>query len=88
MTKEEMMNIYEEIRCFLRNYNMINYDCSYCCYDVDCSTPISIHFNVDVSCEHNDWTAEWTEAWSIYNDGKIHTENKVYDNIEDFKMDW
>ena len=31
---------------------------------------------------------EWTEHWSIDNEGKIYTEDTTYDNYEEFLREW
>lgn len=87
MTHEEIRNIYEEISYFIYDNTWRSYHCSYYCGEVNFSTSTSIQFDVYVTSDQGEG-AEWTEHWSIDNDGKIYTEDDVYNSIEDFKREW
>ena len=87
MTLEETRNIYEEISDFIYDNTWRDYHCSYYCGEVNFSTSTSIHFDVYGTCYRGDGD-EWTEHWSIDTNGKIYTEDDVYNSIEEFKRDW
>ena len=87
MTQEEIRDIYEEISDFIYHHNWRSYHCSYYCGEVNFSTSTSIHFDVYGASDQGEGT-EWTEHWSLDYDGKIYTEDDVYNSIEDFKRKW
>ena len=87
MTYDELYRIYEEISDFIYNNSWRSYHVWYTCGSVDVISDGAIEFNVYGSSDQGDGD-EWTEYWSIDANGKIYTENNVYDNIEDFKRDW
>lgn len=87
MTPEELYKIYEEIFNFIYNNGWRSYHVFYTCGSAEIISGGTIEFDVYGSSDQGDGD-EWTESWSISTNGKIYTENNVYDNIEDFKRDW
>lgn len=87
MTQEELYRIYEEIFDFIYNNGWCGYHVWYTCGSAEFTSYGTIEFDVHGSTDQGDGN-EWTECWSIGTNGKIYTENNIYDNIEDFKRDW
>lgn len=87
MTQEELYNIYEEISDFIYNNSWRSYHVWYYCGDAEFTSYGTIVFDVYGTSDQGEGD-EWTEYWSIDDDGKIHTDDNIYDNIEDFKRDW
>ncbi len=87
MKQEELYRIYEEIFDFIYDNSFRSYHTWYTCGSADVMYDGTIEFYVYGSSDKGDGD-EWKELWSIGTNGKIYTENDVYDNIEDFKRDW
>lgn len=87
MKHEELYRIYEEISDFIYNNTWRSYHIWYVCGSVDVISNSAIEFEVYGSSDQGDGD-EWIEHWSIDTNGKIYTEDNIYDNIEDFKKDW
>ena len=87
MKQEELYKIYEEISDFINNNSWRSYHNCYSCGSAELISTDTIEFKVYGSSDQG-YGNEWTEYWSIDNNGKIYTEDNVYDNIEDFKIDW
>lgn len=87
MTQEELYKIYEEISDFIYNNSWRSYHNWYTCDSAEVISDGTIEFDVCGSSDQGDGD-EWIEHWSIDINGKIYTEDNVYDNIEDFKRDW
>ena len=51
------------------------------CYDT------SVSFEVHVTSDQGEGS-EWIEIWSIDNDGKIYSEDTIYENYEEFLGEW
>lgn len=87
MKQEELYKIYEEISDFIYKNSWRSYHVWYGCGSAEVISNSAIEFDVYGSSDQGDGD-EWTEHWSIDCNGKIYTEDNVYDNIEDFKRDW
>jgi hypothetical protein len=87
MTQEELYRIYEEISDFIYNNCWRSYHIWYLCGSTDVISNNTIEFEVYGASDQGDGD-EWIEHWSIDTNGKIYTEDNVYDNIEDFKRGW
>ncbi len=86
MKQEELYRIYEEISDFIYNNSWRSYHIWYTCGSAEVISD-RIEFDVYGSSDQG-YGNDWTEHWSIDTNGKIYTEDSVYDNIEDFKRDW
>ena len=85
MTQEELENLYEEVTDLIYNYRC--YHVWYTYGNKYVFPNGSISFDVYGFSDQGEG-AEWTEYWSIDTDGKIYTNENVYDSIEDFKREW
>lgn len=84
MTQEEFYNLYDKIRDVLHGFK--SYHCWYfCCNEEYCGDLMS--FEVHVNSDKGDGD-EWVEHWSIDDKGRIHSEDVMYENYEEFLGEW
>ena len=84
MTQEEFYNLYNKISDVL--YGFKSYHCWYCCCN-ETYYDTSMSFEVHVHSDKGEGD-EWVEYWSIDNEGKIYSEDTMYDNYEEFLREW
>ena len=86
MTKEELHELYDKVTTDIWNYE--SYHVRYS-YGNEYWAEDGSYVSFDVY-GHSDQGrgADWTEYWSIYSNGEIHTEEACYKNYEEFKAEW
>ena len=80
MTQKELDNLYDKISDAL--YNFEDYHCSYYCCN-ETYNGNSITFEVHGHSDQGDGH-DWVEDWSIDECGRIHSEDTIYENYEEF----
>jgi hypothetical protein len=84
MTQEEFYNLYDKIRDIL--YGFKSYHCWYFCCNEEYNGD-SMSFEVHVNSDQGDGD-EWVEYLSIDDKGRIHSEDAIYENYEEFLREW
>lgn len=80
MTEEELYNLYDKISDALYEYE--DYHCSYYCSG-ETYNGTSITFEVHGHSDQGDGH-DWVEDWRIDECGRIHSEDTIYENYEEF----
>lgn len=89
MTKEELQELFNKVEYAVWDYDT-DYYARYTCgnekwyYNGDDVSSVSF----EVEGFSSKTGMSWTEYWSIDSDGKIYTEDKTYNDFEDFLKDW
>ena len=84
MTQEEFYDLYNKISDALYGFKEYHY-WLVCCNER--------YYETSLTCEvhiHSDKGEgfDWVEDWSIDDRGRIHSEDTVYENYEEFLRDW
>ena len=81
-------DIFQEVEKILDNYFYTSYHV-YCSIGEEVWSPdySSVSFTVNFWNDQGEGS-EWKEYWSIDQEGRIHTEEKTYESLEEFKSDW
>ena len=89
MTREELYNLYNKISDTLYElYVLEGYHCWYCCCN-ETYNGTSLFFEVHIDSDKGeDDDDDLVEDWSIDECGRIHTEDAVYENYEEFLKEW
>ena len=78
--------LYDKVVDVINNH--YDYHCDYCC-DYSSTYWDKTYVTFDVHCCSDQGSGyEWTEYWSIYDDGSIYANGVPYTNFEEFKCDW
>ena len=84
MTEKELYNLYDKISDALYEYE--DYHCSYYCSG-ETYNGTSLFFEVHIDSDKED-EDDVVEDWRIDDCGRIHTEDAVYENYEEFLKEW
>ena len=84
MTQEEIYNLYDKVSNVLDGFK--SYHCWYFCYNEKWEYE-SLYFEVHITSDQGEGH-EWTEYWYIDDKGRIHSEETIYENYEDFLREW
>lgn len=87
MTLEELHELFDKVDRAVWDYNA-DYHARYFIGDTKWyNDNIYVSFEVNGHSDQG-FGSDWTEYWSIDSDGKIYTEDKTYNDFEDFLKDW
>lgn len=84
MTREELYNLYDKICGAIDGFKDYHY--YYCCCN-ETYNGTSLFFEVHIDSDKED-EDDVVEDWRIDDCGRIHTEDAVYENYEEFLKEW
>ena len=84
MTREEFYNLYNKISDVIDGFKDYHYyyDCWNETYHGNSMT-FEVHIHSDQGDGH-----DWVEDWRIDECGRIHSEDAIYENYEEFLKEW
>ena len=84
MTQEELYNVYKKISDVIDGFKDYHYyyDCWNETYHGNSMT-FEVHIHSDQGDGH-----DWVEDWRIDECGRIHSEDAIYENYEEFLKEW
>ena len=84
MIQEEFYNLYDKIRDALYGFKSYYY-WYFCCNEEYYNDSMS--FEVHITSDQGEGS-EWIEYWSIDDNGRIHSEDTIYESYEEFLSEW
>ena len=84
MTREEFYSLYNKISNTIDGFKDYHY--YYYCWNEECNGT-SMTFEVHIHSDGGDGD-DWIEDWRIDEQGRIHSEDGIYENYEEFLREW
>ena len=84
MTQDEFHNLYNKISNTIDGFKDYHY--YYCCWN-ETYNRTSMTFEVHIHSDGGDGD-DWVEDWCIDECGRIHSEDTIYENYEEFLKEW
>ena len=84
MTREEFYSLYNKISNTIDGFKDYHY--YYYCWN-EAYNGTSMTFEVHIHSDGGDGD-DWVEDWRIDEQGRIHAEDDIYENYEEFLREW
>ena len=84
MTREEFYSLYNKISNTIDGFKDYHYY-SYCWNEEYNGTSMTFEVHIHIDGEDGD---DWVEDWRIDEQGRIHSEDDIYENYEEFLKEW
>ena len=84
MTREEFYSLYNKISNTIDGFKDYHY--YYYCWNEEYNgTSMTFEVHILIDGEDGD---DWVEDWRIDEQGRIHSEDDIYENYEEFLKEW
>ena len=84
MTREEFYSLYNKISNTIDGFKDYHY--YYYCWNEEYNgTSMTFEVHIHIDGEDGD---DWVEDWRIDEQGRIHSEDDIYENYEEFLKEW